>query len=1157
MGIKARSALIIVGLAAGLAFDAQAALAVPPIQPAIRAFTPRFSIDAPGNITFASNTLMTCNPSGLNGAACPGARADTSLGAVTSGALNNNNYNIVNVDVDSDPTTANSSTAQLTMPAGASVAWAGLYWTANSPSGLTAVAAYAAKLRGPDDSAYSSLEADICNAAPGSGYGYSCFKNVTSTVRAKGGGAWTVGGIATNNGATNAGGGWTLAVVYESANEPMRNLAVFDGQQQVSGSSTVSIPISGFRTPATGQVKTEIGLVTYEGDRGAKGDYAQLNDTVLSDAKHLSDNFFNSWIALKGLAPAGQNPNYGNQLGFDSAIIAANGILKNNDTSADIRLKTVSDVYEPIVATFATELYAPRMLIDKSVVDLNGGEVRVGDELEYTIDLQNDGADGAVSTVLSEPAMPQGTEFVGGSLLVNAAAAPAGTADTPADHGTGPLTLRLGTGADATSGGLVAPGGSYVVKFRVRVTSPLPPEGGKISNRARLNYAAQTLGSPVEVDSPVAEVTVHRPDAAITKTVGSGGIVDGQIGQYTLTVKNEGHAATDGTTTVTDTIPAEITSPSVTSATGWSCGIVTQVLTCTSSSAVNPSSSFSPIVVQGMVANAFAPPHVITNTATVSTPLDDNPVNDSSTVSTSNSGFSTMTVAISSDKASVLPGDPVKLTGSYGNTGPSAALYPTLTLATTDITNADVSVPVYSVTSSDGSVTDDDCTITIPGGLPTVTCTPSLLAKGVTVEIVITLVPKLGTALTSFSAEATSAAGNDSGGTHSATTSVDIEPTADLAVTKTASVPSVNRGDTVDFTMVVTNKGPRTSGPVTVIDALPDGLTPEIATWNADSSGSGSCTIKTITRLVSCSGLPTLDPEGSSGAGNQVITVTITARAANDVRGPRENTAQVYSTVWDPEAGNNAASASVTILPFANLNITKFGPVNLAPGAVGTYTVSVTNLGPSAAPNTIVTDKLDPQMTAVAPLPSGCSLSAGSIWCFPGNLPVGESRTLTFNVKISKSATPGSTLVNEATASSDVPDPDPASATDEVKVVVGVGASAKISTSITTPRGALKVGATGTISVSVKTTSGGPARNTVVCATIPSNVTYVGSSGRRSGSRVCWTLSSLARGVRKSWAIRVRARRPGTLNATVSAVATNASKVTARSPVRVASAFTG
>src|SRR4029077_18869734 len=68
------------------------------------------------------------------------------------------------------------------------------------------------------------------------------------------------------------------------------------------------------------------------------------------------------------------------------------------------------------------------------------------------------------------------------------------------------------------------------------------------------------------------------PDLPISKTH-SGSFTQGQIGAiYTITVTNNGGAATSGTVTVTDTLPASLT-PTAISGTGWSCTLAT--LTCT------------------------------------------------------------------------------------------------------------------------------------------------------------------------------------------------------------------------------------------------------------------------------------------------------------------------------------------------------------------------------------------------------------------------------------------------------------------------------------------------------------------------------------------------------------------------------------------------
>ena len=84
----------------------------------ITPFTPRFSRNDTGDIAIVANTLLTA-PAGA-----AGDNARNGIGA----QLNNNDFAMVHVDVDTDTATFNSSRATLTMPGGASVLFAGLYW---------------------------------------------------------------------------------------------------------------------------------------------------------------------------------------------------------------------------------------------------------------------------------------------------------------------------------------------------------------------------------------------------------------------------------------------------------------------------------------------------------------------------------------------------------------------------------------------------------------------------------------------------------------------------------------------------------------------------------------------------------------------------------------------------------------------------------------------------------------------------------------------------------------------------------------------------------------------------------------------------------------------------------------------------------------------
>src|SRR5262245_50218272 len=90
-------------------------------------FKPRFQANDTGDIAIIGNTLMTLPDTYPNAAA-------VRAGIGTGSSLNNNNYNMGFVDVDNNPGTFNSSSATLSLPAGATVLFAGLYWGANSTS---------------------------------------------------------------------------------------------------------------------------------------------------------------------------------------------------------------------------------------------------------------------------------------------------------------------------------------------------------------------------------------------------------------------------------------------------------------------------------------------------------------------------------------------------------------------------------------------------------------------------------------------------------------------------------------------------------------------------------------------------------------------------------------------------------------------------------------------------------------------------------------------------------------------------------------------------------------------------------------------------------------------------------------------------------------
>ncbi|MEI6447887.1 MAG: DUF11 domain-containing protein [Actinomycetes bacterium] len=1155
--------------------------AAAPTASAARPFAKRFGTVASGKIIYAANTLVTCDAAS-EGSFCTNARNDTSAPTSGNTALNNNNHQAVAVDVDSDPLTKASSTANLALPADATVLFAGLYWSSNAPPGLTETGAKQAKLRGPADSAYRSIVATSYDSTPGPDYGYVCFLDVTSTVSTQGGGAWTFGSAATVTTGTNRSAGWSLVVVYGQPGQPVRSLSVFDGQQVVGQNTTVSIPITGFQTPATGPVRSNVGFIALDGDRGISGDSLQLNSTILTDSFHPLNNSFNSWITTLGVSNSGRNPSYGNQLGWDASIIKSDGVLGNNVTSANIQAKTSGDGYMPLVFTFATELYAPDIALAKTVTDVNGGEVRQGDELEYVLTATNSGGDGATDAEIHEAGMPDGTEYVAGSLAYDPGTGYSAVTDAAGDDvgeasgGSGPLTVRVGAGAGATKGGLIANGKVYRIKFRVKVTD-LPPPGSKIANIGDIDFATQTLGAPLNVESNKAEIGVNAPDAAIAKKVSSADFSNGLAAQYTITVKNEGNAAFDGETVVTDDlpVPSAFASATVSSAVGWSCSpssSATQIV-CKRSDTLAPGGSYPPIVLN-TTAVTLANGGSAVNNATVSTPYDVNPDNDKASVESQvGPGFAAIPVTDSPDVAEVLPGDPVVFTGTFYNTGPSVSTSPQYKLETDGITTDDVDVIGFVVRASDGtSLTVADCTMTAAAGDPVVvTCNRASLPVGVQVEIDLTLSPKATTKKTEIKTKATSSATNDPGGPRSITATAAIPATADLELTKTATSDLVDTdgsvlvdtNKTVTYTVRVVNNGPRDSGTVRITDEVPAGLTPESAKWNLDGGPTDQdCTI--AGQSIDCPGIGSIAPTGDPGP--QFAELTVVARADKGGSGLRTNTANVEATAVDPAGDNNSASAEVELLPTADLQIKKSGPPEITSGSRGSFTLVALNNGPSEMTDVVVTDTLPSgiEFRPGAALPSGCKASGSKLTCTLKNsanpvkaggvLKDGESWTLKFAVQAKGKAQ--SSVVNRAsvTASNIAIDQIPGNNSDAI--LLRIAAKPALSVALKSPRRSVPIGKRIKLLVKVKAPSRHTVKAVTLCVNLPSNVKYRSSTGKRSGSRVCWKVGTLNAGKARTFTIDGIAKSSGRRQATAVARGSGTDRATDRGSVAVHS-FTG
>ncbi|HTF06173.1 MAG TPA: gliding motility-associated C-terminal domain-containing protein [Bacteroidia bacterium] len=447
----------------------------------ITPFSIRYQATQKGGIRYVSNTATTCS-----GIGCGAGRAEVP----PAGTSTDNIFNAAYVDIDADGTTFSSSSDSLAIPMCSEISWAGLYWGGDNTTGGSNYATRNQCKIKVDNGAYTNLTADQLQDNTIGFNTYHCYKDVTTIVRAAGTNArYTVGNVCARVGNMNVFAGWTIVVVYKNDLQPMRNLTVFNGLSNVSGTNPITdITVSGFLTPLSGPVTFEVGNVTYDGDRSSTGDQLMFNGgsgfVNISDAVNPLSDIFNSTLSYNGVQKTIPfiNPGYTNSLGMDADIFLPNNAAKNyignSATSATLRLTTGGETFLTQVVTMAIDVYEPDLRSACRVIDLNGGSVLPGDILEYTVVGKNIGSDPSVNTFMTDT-LEYNAVYVPGSLSIisgpNIGAKTDAAGDDQAEYIAAQRVLRVraGTGANAVSGGQMnnSPLGIDSTVFRFRATA--------------------------------------------------------------------------------------------------------------------------------------------------------------------------------------------------------------------------------------------------------------------------------------------------------------------------------------------------------------------------------------------------------------------------------------------------------------------------------------------------------------------------------------------------------------------------------------------------------------------------------------------------------------------------------------------------------------
>ena len=226
---------------------------------------------------------------------------------------------------------------------------------------------------------------------------------------------------------------------------------------------------------------------------------------------------------------------------------------------------------------------------------------------------------------------------------------------------------------------------------------------------------------------------------------------------------------------------------------------------------------------------------------------------------------------------------------------------------------------------------------------------------------------------------------------------------ADLALTKTVGPDPAIPGSQVTVQLGIDNLGPLNSTGGTVSDPLPAGL--------SFVSSVDGCTV--AAGVVSC-------PFPGIAAGSS-DSRSFVALVGSGVTGAFLNTATVVANEGDPDLANQDASDSTAVTPLADLVLAKVGSPTIAPwGGTLTYTLTVTNNGPSDAQGVVVNDVLPPEVSGGTT--NGClNDPAGVPSCQLGSVAAGASKAYSIQVTVNVGV---ASVTNSASVSASTPDPD-------------------------------------------------------------------------------------------------------------------------------------
>ncbi|MEK7833659.1 MAG: DUF11 domain-containing protein, partial [Acidobacteriota bacterium] len=444
-----------------------------------------------------------------------------------------------------------------------------------------------------------------------------------------------------------------------------------------------------------------------------------------------------------------------------------------------------------------------------------------------------------------------------------------------------------------------------------------------------------------------------------------------------------------------------------------------------------------------------------------------------------------MAITKTNNTNTLVPGTQTTYTIVVSNSGPSAAVGAQVS----DIMPANLVIGSWTCAASAGS------SCAAASGSVNINTTVNLLPSGTATFTVNATVASTATGTITNTATVAAPAGttDPNQSNNSASDTDTLIPTSDLSITKSNNNTIVTAGTQVSYTINVVNNGPSAVTGAAVVDTLPAKLTN--ATWVCLASASSSCGATTGTGNINTT--VTLANGGNA-------TFTVTATVAADALGTLTNTATVTnpSGSTDPASGNNSASDTDTVISQSNLRIAKTAnPTQPIPGAPFTYTITVTNDGPSPVTGATVTDNVPAILTNVSWI---CAASGGSscgqasgTGSINTTVSLASAGVATFTLTATLPADTTAPVTNTASVTPPGGSTDPDTTNNQTSVTSTPVPNSDLTVTKTANAAAVRAGDEVTYTISATNNGPSVANNVVVTDPLPTGLTLVSATSTK------------------------------------------------------------